>query len=384
MPLSRQVKVLHCIPTLGGGGAERQLSYLTPALCARGVDVHVAALSGGVNESAIKRSNVTLHWIPSSGNHDPRIVIRLLRLARRIKPDLIQTWIPQMDIVGGVVSCLLGIPHVLTERCSEEAYGLSWKNELRRCFGRRAVAVVANSEWGRAYWSTLRSKRPTVVIRNGVPVKEILSAVPNQVPIPNTESLPRVVLAAGRFTEQKNFSLLLSALEEIFTRVPDSVAVICGEGPLRDVLVRQTQAHPFADRIRIHGFAENLWGLLKEVGVFVSPSLFEGSPNTVLESMAANCPLVVSEIPPHREILGEESALFVDPHDHRALANAVCAVLEDGRAARCRAVCAASRVAQLSVENSAGQYLALYQSLVGSGGSHIEDLAHEARYDRLV
>lgn len=378
------MKVLHCIPTLGGGGAERQLSYLTPALCARGVDVHVAAILGGVNESAIKRSNVMLHWIPSSGNHDPRIVIRLLLLARRIKPDLIQTWIPQMDIVGGVISCLLGIPHVLTERCSEEAYGSSWKDGLRRFFGRWAMAVVANSEWGRAYWSTLRPKRLTVVIRNGVPMKEILSAESNRVPIPKTESLPRVVLAAGRFTEQKNFSVLLSALEEIFTRVSDSVAVICGEGPMRDVLVRQAQAHPFADRIRIHGFAENLWGLLKEASVFVSPSLFEGSPNTVLEAMAANCPLVVSEIPPHREILGEESALFVDPRDPRALANAICTVLEDGRAARRRVGCAASRVAQLSVESSAGQYLALYQSLVGSGGSHIEDLAHEVRYDRVV
>ncbi|MEK9141291.1 MAG: glycosyltransferase family 4 protein [Nitrospirota bacterium] len=382
--MSRPVKVLHCIPTLGGGGAERQLSYLTPALCARGVDVHVAAILGGVNESAIKRSNVMLHWIPSSGNHDPRIVTRLLLLARRIKPDLIQTWIPQMDIVGGVISCLLGIPHVLTERCSEEAYGSSWKDGLRRFFGRWAMAVVANSEWGRAYWSTLRPKRLTVVIRNGVPMKEILSAESNRVPIPKTESLPRVVLAAGRFTEQKNFSVLLSALEEIFTRVSDSVAVICGEGPMRDVLVRQAQAHPFADRIRIHGFAENLWGLLKEASVFVSPSLFEGSPNTVLEAMAANCPLVVSEIPPHREILGEESALFVDPRDPRALANAICTVLEDGRAARRRVGCAASRVAQLSVENSAGQYLALYQSLVGSGGSHIEDLAHEVRYDRVV
>ncbi len=384
MPLSRHVKVLHCIPTLGGGGAERQLSYLAPALCTRGVEVHVAALRGGVNESAIKQSDVMLHWIPSSGNHDPRIVLQLFLLAKRIKPDIIQTWIPQMDIVGGVVSCLLGIPHVLTERCSEEAYGSSWKDGLRRFWGRWAVAVVANSEWGRAYWSTLRPKRLTVVIRNGVPVKEILAADSHRVMIPKMESSPRIVLAAGRFTEQKNFSALLSAFEEVFTRVPDSVAVICGEGPMRDVLVRQAQAHTFADRIRIHGFAENLWGLLKKASVFVSPSLFEGSPNTVLESMAANCPLVVSEIPPHKEILGDESALFVDPRDPRSLANAICTVLEDGRAARRRVVCAASRVAQLSVENSAGQYLALYQSLVGCGGSPIEDPSHEVRYDRVV
>ena len=378
------MKVLHCIPTLGGGGAERQLSYLTPALCARGVEVHVAALSGGVNESAIRRSNVMLHRLPSSGNHDPRIVIRLLLLARCIKPDLIQTWLPQMDIVGGVVSRLLGIPHVLTERCSEEAYGLSWKDGLRRFLGRWAAAVVANSEWGRIYWSGIRPKRLNVVIRNGVPVREILSADLDRVTIPKTGSSRRMVLAAGRFTVQKNFSVLLSALEEAFARVSDPVAVICGEGPMRDVLARQAQAHPFANRIRIQGFTENLWGLLKEASVFVSPSLFEGSPNTVLESMAANCPLIVSEIPPHREILGEESALFVDPHDPRSLANAICTVLEDSSAARRRVVCAASRVAQLSVENTAGEYLALYQSLVGCGGSHMEKPSHEVRYARVV
>ncbi len=75
------------------------------------------------------------------------------------------------------------------------------------------------------------------------------------------------------------------------------------------------------DTMRHHGpkmtgnggrwMAASVWALMKKASVFVSLSAYEGCPNTVMEAMACGCPIIVSDIPEHREILDEQSALFV-------------------------------------------------------------------------
>ena len=70
-----------------------------------------------------------------------------------------------------------------------------------------------------------------------------------------------------------------------------------------------------ADRVRLVGFVPDAWAWMKRASVLVSPSLFEGHPNVVLEAAACGCPLVVSDIPAHREFLDGENAVLVDTGD---------------------------------------------------------------------
>src|SRR5437016_1713687 len=104
--------VLHLISTLGTGGAERQLAYLASAQAARGYDVHVACLRGGPNAGRLERSGANLHLLSSStesakggfraAHYDPRVVWRILRLILSLRPDIVQTWLEQMDVIGGL------------------------------------------------------------------------------------------------------------------------------------------------------------------------------------------------------------------------------------------------------------------------------------------
>ena len=105
-------RVLHLIPSLSGGGAERQLSYLAPELVRLGWEVHIGFLKTGPVSTSRNKCGVHFHKISHRGNYDPRILSRVIRLTNRSRPNVIQTWIRQMDIIGGFGAWVNGILRV--------------------------------------------------------------------------------------------------------------------------------------------------------------------------------------------------------------------------------------------------------------------------------
>ena len=81
------------------------------------------------------------------------------------------------------------------------------------------------------------------------------------------------------------------------------------------------------------------------------------------------CPVIVSDIPEHREFLSETSAVLVPAEDPKALAHAIEAVLQDGHAARRRAELATEQLGDLSVEAITDAYARVYQQVLKGASS---------------
>ena len=77
-----------------------------------------------------------------------------------------------------------------------------------------------------------------------------------------------------------------------------------GEGGLRGSLNKYIEASGVDDRITLTGLIDRdaVFTRCAQADLFVSASYGEGLPVAVLEAMAARCPVVLSDIPPHREI----------------------------------------------------------------------------------
>src|SRR4029077_11805364 len=126
-----------------------------------------------------------------------------------------------------------------------------------------------------------------------------------------------------------------------------------------------------SERIRLLGFVKDLWCWMRRADVFVSVSRFEGSPNVVLEAMAIGCPLVVSDIPEHREILDETMAQFCSVDAVAGMASTILGVLNAPLQARARAHAARKRVAGWTLEESARQYLDIYNLVAQGAGTKL-------------
>jgi glycosyltransferase involved in cell wall biosynthesis len=351
------VRILHCIPSMGGGGAERQLAYLSGQLRALGHDVHVAIGSPGVNLARLAGTGAEVHHVGSGSNHDVRLLFRLIRVIRLVKPDLVHTWVTQMDIMGGLAARITGVPWVCSERSGPAAYPPTVKNQLRRFLGRRANAVIANSDMGDAFWrDILPSATPRFMIPNGVPLEEI-DATPPTAAAGGQETA--LLIFAGRLAEEKRPGTLIDALARLAPD-PSWSAVLFGDGPLGPSLDREIDRARLAGRVTRPGFTPDLWGWMKRATAFISPSLYEGHPNTVIEAMAAGCPLIVSDIPAHRSFLDATTAELVDPGQPALLAAAIARVLSGPAERQARAARARVSVARFSTRETARRHAEAY------------------------
>jgi glycosyltransferase involved in cell wall biosynthesis len=350
------MRVLHLIPSVVGGGAERQLTYLAAGQRALGLDVHVGILREGINMPRLERSGAIIHRLGNLRSYDPRIVPRAARIIRRVRPDIVQTWLAQMDVAGGAAAFLTRTPWIATERSSGAHYPNDIRYRMRRIAGRFASAVIANSPAGLASWRHSRAK--PFMVPNAVPLDEIAAAEPSR----EDFGAARIILFVGRIDAEKNLPNLIDALVPIVTTT-DSVALFCGIGPLEDATRRLIESTGCANRIRLLGFRNDVWDLMKRADVLVAPSWFEGHPNAVIEAAACGCPLVVSEIPAHRAFLDDATALFAPPEDSAALSAAIVTALQDRGAAMARAARARAIVAEWSIANISRAYARIYEQL---------------------
>ena len=361
-----KIKVLHCIPSLGGGGAERQLTYLSQEMVKQGLDVHVAYIYDGVNSNRLQASGATVHKLSISSNHDPRLFTKLAAIIWKVRPDIIQTWITQMDIAGGSLAKMMRIPLIISERSSSLCYADTWKDKLRLFVGEKASYIVANSESGKDYWVG-KGKHPDFIktIRNAIPFEEIKETPVDTLGALGVSPETELIVFAGRYSAQKNLHNLMQALKQVLENRPRASAFLFGDGPLKDELVTIQKQLEFGNRLNIMGYSTDLWGIFKRANVFVSVSYYEGVPNTVLEAAVCMCPMVLSDIPEHREFLSEDAAYFVPTHSPAEIANGIIKALSDSNEAKYKAQRGYHEISNWSVEIVSHEYINLYRTTIG-------------------
>jgi glycosyltransferase involved in cell wall biosynthesis len=260
------------------------------------------------------------------------------------------------------------VPFILSERSSRMAYPGSPRNLLRRFVGSKATAIAANSEQGASYWHQQGFQGISVVIRNSIPFEEIRQVKPCSVlPVGSGLSLSidqQLMLYAGRYGAEKNLEVLLESLSLALGRCRNSVAALFGAGPMQERMETIHASLANRERIFILGYTKDLWAYMRRAQLFVSLSLFEGNPNVVLEAVAAGCPLVLSDIPAHREILDEKSARLVPATNAHAVAGAIHELLTTSEKAAALAEHARGRISNWCVQGAAREYMDLYNQVL--------------------
>jgi len=198
--------------------------------------------------------------------------------------------------------------------------GPAARRAVRFFLDRAAAIVVLSERW--AAWMHRVTSNPRIVV------------IPNSVALPPPVSTPRepaLVVFAGRCQEAKGLYDLLDAIALLAPRMPHLRLECAGEGELHAAL-RRARALGIADRVTLRGWVtpRERDELLARATVFVLPSHAEALPMSMLEAMAAGCPVVASAVGGVPDVLRHgENGVLVPPKAPRVLAEALAAVLAD-------------------------------------------------------
>jgi glycosyltransferase involved in cell wall biosynthesis len=266
-----------------------------------------------------------------------------------------------MDATAGFAASVRGVPWLLSERGSADAYPARAWVAMRIAAAHAASGIVSNSQRGDQYWSqTLLRTLPRFIVPNAVSVAEIDAVRPASIP----RDVP-LVLWVGRLDHGKNPILFAELVERVLRTTPVR-AMVCGDGSLREDFARRVRELRIERAVSIEGFRSDAWSLMKVANAVVSTSQHEGHPNAVLEAMAARCPLVLSDIASHRQVADEGTAHFFDVASVEAAAEATRATVAGGDAVQQRVARARARVETWTPADVAARYDDVYKQAVAA------------------
>lgn len=361
------IKIAFCITDLDPGGAERALVELVTRLDRHRFSPHVICLSpAGELAEKLLVADVPVTCL-NAQRWDIMVAWRLFRQLRRIRPELLQTFLFHANIVGRIAAWWARVPHVVSGiRVAERrrnSYLLierltEWMAEKHVCVS-HGVGDHSRTV-GRLSPAKLR------VIPNGVDFERFSSAAPIDLRAWKVEPTDQIWVTVGRLDPQKGPWDLLHAVQKLRTQHPRLKLIWAGRGPLQEDLQQWIDNHHLQDAIQLIGWQDNIPELLKAAQGFVLCSHWEGMPNVVLEALAAGLPVITTNVEGVAEIIqdGETGWIVKQGEDFAARWNAV---LGDPESAARIAAAGEQRVRDhFTWEVTAQLYMELYEELLES------------------
>jgi len=342
------------------GGVQGQVLGLGRSLRAMGVDARVMApCDGPPPDAAVTALGKSM---PTADNGsvaplapDLACALRTIRSVRDEGFDLLHLHEPLCP--GPSLTALLfnETPMVGTYH---RAGGSSWYEGLRPLItwlSKRMAVRCAVSEDARDTAAAAMGGQ-YVVLHNGVEVERFAKAEPTPTDGPT-------IFFVGRHEPRKGLGVLIDAMADVPS---DVVLWVAGDGPETDRLRAKTAGD---ERVQWLGRLDDAEVASRLCGadVFCAPSLHGESFGVVLlEAMAAQTPIVASDLPGYRNVARAGlDAYLVSPGEPQALAAALRRVLGDRKLADCLVESGQERAAHFSMERLAERYLELYCSALG-------------------
>lgn len=286
------MRITCVIGTLGGGGAERVMTYLCGGLAARGHQITLLTLDDSVPDfytvpEGVARVCINLPAFKKAGFFGGFARLwKMTRAVRQTRPDAVISFMT----VSVLASCLLlRIPYIYADHLDVRylTYSRKWQI-LRNFLLARAHTVTVLSERDRKFIALYHPTwKPQVIYNPALPLKQWF--------LPRPEFMPdkfRYVVAVGRLVRQKGFDRLLEAWRRVCDNFPDWKLLIIGAGPEESELKSLTDTLDVRHCVAFVPPVKGLDAVYRHAGVYAMSSRAEGFPMVLLEAMAAGLPAV--------------------------------------------------------------------------------------------
>ncbi|SMC26292.1 sugar transferase, PEP-CTERM/EpsH1 system associated [Desulfacinum hydrothermale DSM 13146] len=364
-------RVVHVLSSFHTGGMERVVASLVGGL--DGYEHVLVCMSrAGAAVKLLPRQTPWVELRKPPGN-PPLFLLRLAAELRRWRPDLVCTynWAGMDAVLAAGLGRVGPVLHNEHGWVMEDLDGRNGKRTwVRRVLSSRMDAVVCVSKQMERWLSQrVRVRCPVVQIYNGVDTDifrpgTASRALRRELALSHDAFLMGIV---ARLDPIKNHGCLFRAVEQVRRRHPHVHLVVVGDGPLKKTL--QDQA---GGGIHFVGERADVPEILRDLDLFVLPSLKEGVSMTILEAMAGGVPVVALKVGGNPEIVEDgKTGRLVEENDPRKLAQVLEGYVLDPQKGREQGLRGRDvAVKRFSLKAMIGSYDALYRSMLEKGRAY--------------
>jgi glycosyltransferase involved in cell wall biosynthesis len=349
-----RIKILRVIARLNMGGPALHVAYLTAGLRERGYDTTLVAgsLARGEDSMAFVADarDVEIVRIDKLGRdisplRDLVATLRLARLIRKERPDILHTHTAKAGTVGRVAALLAGrrrppiVVHTFHGHVLRGYFGplrSSFFRLLERWLAARTTALIAVSPQVRDDLVALgiAPRERFAVIRLGIELGERVAAEQNG----RDESRRYLGIGPdrfavgwiGRMTAVKRTDDVLVAFKRLRDEGVDAVLCMVGDGPDRPQLERRAHELGVVRDTLFLGYQEEVAPFYAAFDALVLPSSNEGTPVSAIEALAAGRPVVATRVGGVPDVVAEgEDGFLVEPGATDDLADRLAELARD-------------------------------------------------------
>lgn len=316
------MKIVFIIPNMTGGGTERVISLLSQEYIRMGLDVAIMQFAGYEHAYELDDKIEDFSIAPKSSGNPIIMIRRLVDMRKYFKnnPDCLIFSFCVMGAVFSVISTFGMKRYILVaERSSPDSCK---QVRLRNWAYKRTNRITFQTQEGITYFPDwIKSK--AIVIPNPIDAA---------IPKPYDGSRTKRIVSVGRLHAVKNHELLFNAFADFSKQFPEYELHIYGQGELEQELKEHAGHLKISDKVIWHGFRKDVTEEIKDAGMFVSTSNYEGISNSMLEALAMGIPSICTDCPiggARSYIEHGKNGLLIPVRDKDALTRAMIQIASD-------------------------------------------------------
>lgn len=369
------MRVIHLVSGDLWAGAEVQLFHLASNLVhIADVALLVIVLNEGQLASKLRDCGVQVEVLDEAKLSSFQIFGEVLRLAKKFKPDVVHTHRKKENIIGGIVSKLIGCKSIRTVHGASEFSNACWNikswvintidNFVAKLFQHKIVAV---SHELKSKLESQFSMAKLEVIENCIDIDFVnemsLEDVNAKI---NSEHFN--IAFVGRFVDVKRVDLFIEIAKSITEETDLSMPItfhMIGDGPLWNDAVDSVKQMNLEDVVRFEGFVKNTAPYLKQMDLLLFTSDHEGLPMTLLEAMALNVTVMSRNLETIKHVLcGGECGYILKSDQASDFSEEIIELVNNQEIKNKRTNMASAQLGNhYSIDSLINKYMCLYSSI---------------------
>lgn len=358
--MNKNTQILFIIDYLDFGGAGKMMKYVAN-LCADNID-NVSILSLHEKERS-KEVSDKLNFYSLENDLKGGVLWRiafiwsLRKKIKEINPAIVCTFVSDACFSTRLATLGLDVKVVSAERGDPYTLGRVWTALVKWAY-RKSDYCFFQLEKARDFF--------------GPEVAEKSFVIPN-VFVQDAGVTPfygerkKTIVSAGRFVAEKRYEVLIEAFAKVHASHPEYSMIIYGEGPFIDRYKQISDSLGISEYISYPGYVRGVAKAVREEGIFVLPSLYEGIPNSLIEALSVGIPCVSTNCTPGGpEFLtkGGTTGVLVPVNNVEAMSNAILSIIESPELAAKLSQKGPSILEELTDEKISRQWISAFRQIV--------------------